>query len=237
MSGAARGQRIGRRGETRVPSSGGTSRGTQRLSGKTKRALGWALALSSVGVAALFVTRGRGPEHAAADLEDQGPTPRTDFGPAAGSAPPSLLAAAGPDDLAKRVAAAMADWRNAILVRNAGPVIKLQAAFAEAPAMYVEALKTSAASDENERVRAFSTRELGKLRRVDPRAHLPRTAGRQEPVRSEECGRGARRAQCRERRPYGCPERARGASAPGSARPGRGSAGGCPRCAESDGVG
>ena len=208
MSGAAHRRRIGRRQETRVPSSGGTSRGTHRLSGKTKRALGWAIALSSVGVAALFVTRGKGPEHAAPDREDQRATPRTHFGPGAESAPPSLLAPAGPDDVAKRVAAAMADWRNAILVRNAGPVIKLQAAFAEAPAMYVEALKTSAASDENERVRAFSTRELGKIKRVDLEPSVPSTARRQESIRSEERRLGARRAQCRERRTYGRPERA-----------------------------
>jgi hypothetical protein len=167
MSGAARRRTTGRREETRVPSSGGTSRGTHRLAGRTKRALGWAIVLSSVGLGALFVARGKAPGHGAPDTEDQGPVARTHFGPGAESAPPSLLAPAGPEDVAKRVALAMADWRNAILVRNAGPVIKLQAAFAEAPSMFMEALKTSAASDENERVRAFSTRELGKLRRAD----------------------------------------------------------------------
>ena len=235
MSGAARGQRIGRRGETRVPSSGGTSRGTQRLSGKTKRALGWALALSSVGVAALFVTRGRGPEHAAADLEDQGPTPRTDFGPAAGSAPPSLLAPAGPDDLASR---SRGDGR--LAERDLGP--ECGSGYQVAGGLRRSASDVHGSAQNQRRLGRERTgpgvldRELGKLRRVDLEPTFQgllddksRFVRKKRPGRSPSSVPGTT-AESR-------PERARGASAPGSARPGRGSAGGCPRCAESDGVG
>jgi hypothetical protein len=71
------------------------------------------------------------------------------------------------EDAGKRPEAALVDWRTAILIRDPDMVTKLDAAFLEAPAMYLEALKKSATSDENERVRAFSTRELGKFKRVD----------------------------------------------------------------------
>jgi HEAT repeat protein len=74
---------------------------------------------------------------------------------------------ASPEEVDKRVEAALAEWRSAIVIRDADMLLRVEAAFAEAPATYAEALKKSADSDDNERVRAFSTRELGKFKRVD----------------------------------------------------------------------
>lgn len=80
---------------------------------------------------------------------------------------PSPPPSEGPQDMSKLVTAALADWRTAILVRDADAVTRLDATFLESPATYVDALRESASTDGNDRVRAFSTRELGKLKRVD----------------------------------------------------------------------
>jgi HEAT repeat protein len=133
--------------------------------GNKRKVLGLVIGLALVGMVAVLATRGEGTS---SDTEDgQGEARRLSRQEAfPESPPPSLLAPERPDD-GKRAEAAVASWRNAILVRNANAVVKLDAAFLEAPAMYLDALKSSAASDENERVRAFSTRELGKFRRLD----------------------------------------------------------------------
>jgi hypothetical protein len=133
--------------------------------GNKRKVLGLVIALALVGIVAVLATPGKGTPSAA----DEGQAEARRLGrPEAfpDSPPPSLLAPDRPDD-GKRAEAAVAGWRNAILVRNANAVVKLDAAFLEAPTMYLDALKTSAASDENERVRAFSTRELGKFKRLD----------------------------------------------------------------------
>ncbi len=65
---------------------------------------------------------------------------------------------------AKQVEGAMGRWRTAILVKDAHSVIALDQTFRQMPDRYTAALATSAESDENERVRAFSTRVLGKLK-------------------------------------------------------------------------
>ncbi len=56
-------------------------------------------------------------------------------------------------------------WRGAIARRDPDVVTKLDATFREQPDRYVSALVASARSDGDERVRAFSTRVLGKLSR------------------------------------------------------------------------
>jgi hypothetical protein len=119
------------------------------------------IALAIVGTVALLAGRGKGPAVADRPGEDRRLTVPEAI---PDSPPPSLLA---PEDVGKRAGDALAAWRTGILVRDAKTVVKLDAVFLEAPAMYLDALKSSAATDENERVRAFSTRELGKFRRVD----------------------------------------------------------------------
>ena len=95
----------------------------------------------------------------------------------------------------------MARWRNAILVKDAATVIALDMTFRQAPERYTPALAKSAETDGNERVRAFSTRVLGKLKNADEAAALQAPARRQEPLRPAERGLGAGRAAERRARP------------------------------------
>jgi HEAT repeat protein len=69
------------------------------------------------------------------------------------------------------VEAALAAWQKAVLEKDAGTVVKLDAAFREAPGRFGDALARSAKDAPDERVRAFSTRVLGKLKQVE-RAEL-----------------------------------------------------------------
>ena len=66
--------------------------------------------------------------------------------------------------IAKQVEETMGRWRTAILVKDAPSVVALDLTFRQMPDRYTAALATSAESDGNERVRAFSTRVLGKLK-------------------------------------------------------------------------
>jgi HEAT repeat protein len=59
----------------------------------------------------------------------------------------------------------MTAWRGAIAHRDPDVVTKLDTTFREQPDQYTGALVESARSDGDERVRAFSTRVLGKLGR------------------------------------------------------------------------
>lgn len=79
---------------------------------------------------------------------------------------PGLAPGAAPmaPEISERVAPLMLEWRNAILQRNPEVVESLDRAFADHPAAFVPALMVSAQGDPDERVRAFSTRVLGKLR-------------------------------------------------------------------------
>ncbi len=69
-----------------------------------------------------------------------------------------------PEAAAAAIAGVMGRWRNAILVKDAPAVIALDMTFRQAPERFTPALAKSAETDENERVRAFSTRVLGKLK-------------------------------------------------------------------------
>jgi HEAT repeat protein len=133
---------------------------------KTRTMLGLAIALPVVGVVAFLVVRGQGADPAGPDGERGRRAHLADIPESAPSGPPAP-APPSADEVDKRVEAALADWRRAIVNRDAEAVMKLDTVFLDAPATYLEALKNSAASDDNERVRAFSTRELGKLKRVD----------------------------------------------------------------------
>ena len=69
-----------------------------------------------------------------------------------------------PEMIAKQVEGVMGRWRTAILVKDAPSVIALDLTFRQMPDRYTAALAASAETDGNERVRAFSTRVLGKLK-------------------------------------------------------------------------
>jgi hypothetical protein len=64
------------------------------------------------------------------------------------------------------VGTVMAQWRNGILFKDTDAVLADDALFRQEPARFLEALMTLAETDDDERVRAFSTRVLGKL--VEP---------------------------------------------------------------------
>jgi hypothetical protein len=65
--------------------------------------------------------------------------------------------------VAEQVTGAMDSWRQAILSKDPSTVLSLDAGFRGNPGRFAPALVKLAATDENERVRAFSTRVLGKL--------------------------------------------------------------------------
>ena len=69
-----------------------------------------------------------------------------------------------PETIAEEVQRSLAAWRQAILVKDADGVQTLDRAFAGSPDRYRAALEVSAKSEADERVRAFSTRVLGKQR-------------------------------------------------------------------------
>lgn len=83
---------------------------------------------------------------------------------ASGPPPSSVTVGAIPPE---RIAALMKTWREAIVVKNPEPVERLDRLFAERPTEFVSAVMVSAETDPEERVRSFSTRVLGKLRRSE----------------------------------------------------------------------
>jgi hypothetical protein len=96
---------------------------------------------------------------------------RPGAGPGTGPGPPRLAAQPGhlpvPDDSSKvappPVDEIMNMWRRAILARNPDDVLACDAIFRQDPGRYLQALVTSARTDTEPRVRAFSARVLGKL--------------------------------------------------------------------------
>jgi hypothetical protein len=75
---------------------------------------------------------------------------------------PALPVPETPEAIAQDVTASLAAWRQAILVKDADAVVRLDRAFVNDPARYRAAVIESARSETDERVRAFSTRVLGK---------------------------------------------------------------------------
>jgi hypothetical protein len=86
-----------------------------------------------------------------------------------------------PEMIEQEVAAAMGHWRTAILVKDARTVVALDLGFRQAPARYTPALARSAETDADERVRAFSTRVLGKLKNADETPLYQRLLGDKSP--------------------------------------------------------
>jgi hypothetical protein len=90
--------------------------------------------------------------------------PGADNGPGPGGGAPGALGGPGAGGGAPNVTGAMTAWRGAILHHDADTVVSLDRAFLGDPRTFTPALVESAKGDGNERVRAFSTRVLGKLR-------------------------------------------------------------------------
>jgi hypothetical protein len=85
------------------------------------------------------------------------------------------------DERDTEVATMIETWRSAILQRDADTVVRLDLSFRETPDRYLAALVESARLDANERVRAFSTRELGKLARTEVAPQLGQLLGDTSP--------------------------------------------------------
>ncbi len=79
-----------------------------------------------------------------------------------------------PDQIAQQVDSEMMRWRAAILNKDAQTVVSCDMDFRQQPDRYRQALEKSAQSDENERVRAFSTRVLGKMKNPEEAALFKR---------------------------------------------------------------
>ena len=79
-----------------------------------------------------------------------------------GETPPAWPRQLTEAEIAQEVDTSLASWRQAILDKNAEVVQSLDRAFLSSPDRYRSALEKSARSDADGRVRAFSTRVLGK---------------------------------------------------------------------------
>ncbi|MFL5307998.1 MAG: HEAT repeat domain-containing protein [Polyangia bacterium] len=77
-------------------------------------------------------------------------------------------------EVAQDVDASLMRWRVAILNKDAQAVVALDMDFKQRPDRYRAALEKSAQTDENERVRAFSTRVIGKMRNPEEAPLLKR---------------------------------------------------------------
>src|SRR5579872_3687787 len=87
----------------------------------------------------------------------------TDGGAAADGA---RAVASGDPPAEKQIETLMSVWRNAIVNKDADAVVAADGSFRHEPQKFREALMKSAETDADDRVRAFSTRVLGKF--VDP---------------------------------------------------------------------
>ncbi len=124
--------------------------------------------------AALVVWRWRTPEATSPAVAEQAEevTARRAPLPALGaSLAPPPVPPTWPEAIAtptsEQLAAIMKSWHAAIVTKNAETVEAIDRAFAERPDAFVTPLMESAAGDAEERVRSFSTRVLGKLRRPE----------------------------------------------------------------------
>lgn len=72
-----------------------------------------------------------------------------------------------PEPTSEQVASVIKSWHAAIVTKNAETVETLDREFAARPDRFVTALIENAQADPEERVRSFSTRVLGKLRRPE----------------------------------------------------------------------
>ena len=129
----------------------------------TKPWIAGGIAVALIGSAALILRHHRGQQQALRQRSAAGPTLR---GLAAGDfgTPPLPQAPETKEQIAAEVTTSLGAWRRAILVKDAEAVMALDRAFLASPDRYRAALEESAKTESDERVRAFSTRELGKYK-------------------------------------------------------------------------
>jgi len=126
-----------------------------------KRWIAIGLLVCATGAGVLVLRRQRA-EIAVRQGAPTGPTLR---GLAAADGMPTLPAVPETrEQIAREVDSSLATWRQAIQDRNADAVVALDSAFLASPDRYRAPLEQSAKTDTDDRVRAFSTRELGKYK-------------------------------------------------------------------------
>ncbi|HEY7371704.1 MAG TPA: HEAT repeat domain-containing protein [Polyangia bacterium] len=122
-----------------------------------------AIAVALLGAGALILRHTRSQQQALRQRSADGPTSRglaaSDFGTPALPPLPETK-----EQIAAEVTTSLGAWRQAILVKDAETVMTLDRAFLASPDRYRVALAESAKAERDERVRAFSTRELGKYK-------------------------------------------------------------------------
>ena len=143
-------------------------------------------ALLLVGASAVYLRHKSAPHHRAKTDDAREPGDPVWRGFATGTITPGLTAPTDAGGLVsngwmsdtistQQLEAAMGAWRQSILERRQDAVITLDRAFAMFPGRYGPELLKAAETDPEERVRAFSTRVLGKIKNpqlVDVFQHL-----------------------------------------------------------------
>jgi len=111
-------------------------------------------------------TDGAGDSTGATEARARAPLPSVGS-PSSAVPLPASSSGAPVQPTGEQVAAIMKSWHAAIVTKNAETVETLDRAFAARPEEFVAALIENAQGDPEERVRSFSTRVLGKLRRPE----------------------------------------------------------------------
>jgi hypothetical protein len=141
-----------------------------------------ALALTLAGVVtALTFWNGRDERRGRVTSETPAPSARDRDFPANVGRDPAAPSQETPAEHDAEVAAALAAWRDGVIQKDSESVIRLDLTFQERPDRYLSALVASSQIESNERVRAFSTRTLGKLRRATLATHFRRLLADQSP--------------------------------------------------------
>jgi hypothetical protein len=148
----------------------------------TTRTRLWALALIlAVVVAGMALWRGRDERPVRTTSETPAPSARGRDYPTNSGLDPAAPPRETPAEHDAEVAAALSSWRDGVIQKDSESVIRLDLTFQERPDRYLSALVASSQIESNERVRAFSTRTLGKFRRPTLASHFRRLLADQSP--------------------------------------------------------
>jgi hypothetical protein len=125
-------------------------------------------AAALVAATAIWLVRHTPRDRGGSRPEDRGSASAINYGARGSGLSDEVPAAAPvpetPETIAAKAEESLATWRNAIMARDAEAVVQLDRLFTGMPERYTAVLRKAATSDGDERVRAFSTRVLGKLK-------------------------------------------------------------------------
>jgi HEAT repeat protein len=147
----------------------------------TRTRLGALAVILAVVVGALTLWRGRDERSIRVTSETPAPSARDRDYAANSGRDPAAPPRETPAEQDAEVAAALSAWRDGVIQKDSESVIRLDMTFQERPDRYLSALVASSQIESNERVRAFSTRTLGKFRRPTLALHFRRLLADQSP--------------------------------------------------------